>query len=64
MTACQPFILKIKSPPYESENSKFQLTFSTIKVFHFFSACDSLKRIFQVPFNLFEFEKIRKFALS
>ena len=63
MTTCEPFILKIKSPPYESENSQFQLTFSTIMVFHFFSACNSLKKIFQVPFNSFEFEKIRKFAL-
>ena len=33
MTILQPFILKITSPPYESENSHFQLTFSTITVF-------------------------------
>ena len=33
MTTLQPFILKITSPPYESEDSHFQLTFSTITVF-------------------------------
>jgi len=63
MTALQPFILKITLPPYQSENSQFQLTFSTIKVFHIFSTCDSLKRTFHVPFNSFEFEKIHKFTL-
>ena len=63
MTRLQPFILKITSTPYESEYSQFQLKFSTIKVFHFFSTCDSLRRIFEVPFNSFKFEKIRKFAL-
>ena len=63
MTTLQPFILKITSPPSESEYSQFQLKFSTIKVFHFFSTCDLLGRIFEVPFNSFEFEKIRKFAL-
>ena len=29
----QPFIFKITSPPYELENSHFQLAFSTITVF-------------------------------
>ena len=33
MTILQPFILKMTSPPYESENSHFQLPFSTITVF-------------------------------
>ena len=37
MTILQPFILKITSPPYESENSHFQWTFINYHCFFTFS---------------------------